>query len=85
MQICICMYIEHTFKILKEKWRIIMTSDDVLLRHMIHIVTACIILHNMYKTRNNKFNREWIDKMVFERRTWNEGWDDIYSWSKRYH
>ena len=28
---------EHTFKILKERWRIIMRSDDVLLQHMVHI------------------------------------------------
>lgn len=38
-----------------------MKNIDVPLQHMIHIVTTCIVLHNMCK---DKFDRELIGKKL---------------------
>ena len=42
-----CMCVEHSFKILKERCRIIMRKVDISLRHMTYIVVICIVLYNM--------------------------------------
>ena len=55
IQISTRICVERVFRFLKEKWRIIIKMADILLRHIIDIITICIALHNMYTIGKDKF------------------------------
>ena len=58
-----CMCIERAFRILKDKWEIIMRRVDIPLRHMTNVIATCIVLHNMFTIRNDIFDIEWIEEV----------------------
>ena len=56
------MYIDKAYRILKERWRIIMKRCDVPLKMVRDIFSTCIVMHNLCITMKDGFNMNWITK-----------------------
>ena len=54
------MCVERAFELLQGHCRILMKWIDIQLEMVLGIVTACIILHNLYAIQNDEFLKDWI-------------------------
>ena len=52
------MCLERAFEILKGRWSLIMKRNKVPLRNMPNILTACIVLYNLYIVNNEGIEEE---------------------------
>ena len=53
------MAVEHSFGMLKGRWRVLFKKIDMLLRSIPGMVTACLCLHNLCLIHADEFDINW--------------------------
>lgn len=52
-----------SFQYFEGRWKIIMKKANVSLRHMVYIISTCIVLHNICTIENDRFNKKLIQEV----------------------
>ena len=55
------MVVENSFGRLKGRWRCLLKRLDVKLQNVPHVVSACVVLHNMCEMYGDNCLMEWVD------------------------
>ena len=59
------MTIEQAFGLLKSRWRILLKRQDTEFHNLHCCITACFILHNIYKNNGYDHLPIWNDNVTF--------------------